>query len=64
MGGSFKCPGCGETTWGALDCCPKCGEPLTRKCSGCGETWRYIYAGDYRYCPSCGTRVEPAKLAR
>jgi predicted RNA-binding Zn-ribbon protein involved in translation (DUF1610 family) len=64
MGGSFKCPGCGETTWGALDCCPKCGETLNRKCSGCGETWRYIYAGDYRYCPSCGTRVEPAKLAR
>lgn len=62
MGGSFKCPGCGETTWGALHHCPKCGAPLTRKCPACGGTWRYIHADAYRFCPSCGTRVEPATV--
>lgn len=55
--GSFQCPGCGETTWGALRHCPKCGEGLTRKCPTCGVTWRYIYDKDYRYCPSCGSSV-------
>jgi predicted RNA-binding Zn-ribbon protein involved in translation (DUF1610 family) len=61
MAGSFKCPACGETTWGALLHCPKCGEPLNRKCPGCGGTWRYIYADNYQFCPSCGTRVEPMR---
>jgi len=64
MVGSFKCPGCGETTWGALKHCPKCGEPLTRQCPECGGTWRYIYEDDYKFCPSCGARVEPARLGR
>jgi DNA-directed RNA polymerase subunit RPC12/RpoP len=64
MGGAFKCPGCGETTWGALDCCPKCGESIFRKCSACGRTWRYIYRDEYQFCPTCGTRVEPVKLER
>ena len=56
----FKCPTCGETIWGALAYCPKCGEPLNRKCPGCGGTWRYIYTDDYEFCPSYGTRVKPA----
>ncbi|MBI4240407.1 MAG: zinc ribbon domain-containing protein [Candidatus Rokubacteria bacterium] len=59
--GAFKCPGCGETTWGALKYCPKCGEPLTRQCPECGGTWRYIYEDDYTFCPGCGARVERAR---
>ena len=61
MVGAFKCPGCGETTWGALKYCPKCGEPLTRQCPECGGTWRYIYEDDYTFCPGCGARVERAR---
>ncbi|MEK7329286.1 MAG: hypothetical protein AAB113_00645 [Candidatus Eisenbacteria bacterium] len=57
MEGAFKCPNCGATTWGALKCCPKCGEALTRRCPDCGVTWRYIYDGDYQYCPACGARA-------
>ena len=64
MGGSFKCPGCGETTWGALKHCPKCRESLDRQCSECGKTWRYVYEDDYRFCPSCGARVEWARMGR
>ncbi len=64
MVGVFKCPGCGETTWGALKHCPKCGEPLTRQCPECGGTWRYIYEDDYRFCPACGARVEKTGLGR
>ena len=64
MVGAFRCPGCGETTWGALKHCPKCGEPLTRQCPECGGTWRYIYEDDYKFCPACGARVEPVRLGR
>ena len=64
MVGSFKCPGCGETTWGALKHCPKCGEPLDRQCPGCGKAWRYFYEDDYRFCSSCGARVEWARMGR
>lgn len=65
MAGAFKCPGCGKTTWGAQDCCPKCGESLSRKCSACGRTWwRYIYADEYQFCPTCGTKAELVKLER
>lgn len=53
--GAFKCPKCGATTWGALDRCPECSEPLNIECPECGGTWRYIH--NYHYCPSCGTKV-------
>lgn len=57
--GAFKCPRCGATTWGALNNCSECGEPLNVECPECGETWRYIH--ERSYCPSCGTKVATCK---
>lgn len=59
MEGAFKCPGCGEATWGALQHCPKCGMALTRRCPECGVKWRYIFGRDYQYCPACGAEYQP-----
>ena len=52
---AFKCPNCGETTWGNLKFCQECGQKLDRECSKCGATWRYFY--EYPYCPECGTKT-------
>jgi len=57
--GAFRCPRCGVTTWGDLKNCPDCGESLTIECPECKGTWRFIY--NYRYCPSCGTKVGKLK---
>jgi rRNA maturation endonuclease Nob1 len=56
--GPFKCPKCKKTSWGDLKHCPNCGESLMIECS-CGASWRYIY--DYKFCPSCGAKVEKEK---
>ncbi len=55
----FKCPKCGMVTWGYLKHCINCGEALTIICAKCGCSWRYVH--NYKYCPSCGTRVEVEK---
>ena len=55
----FKCPKCKIVTWGNLKYCIDCGQALTIICAKCGCSWRYIY--NYKYCPSCGTKVEVEK---
>ena len=57
--GPFRCPGCGATTWGALDYCSECGRYLYRDCRKCGKKWRYMH--DYTFCPDCGAKVQQAK---
>lgn len=57
---AFKCPRCGTTTWGNLEYCSNCGEPLTIECLECGYKWRYIYK--YKYCPSCGAKTSRSSL--
>ena len=52
---TFRCPTCGETTWGNLKFCPGCGESLSKECPKCGVTWRYFY--NYTYCPECGAKT-------
>lgn len=54
--GPFRCPRCGAVTWGQLQYCKECGMYLNIECTGCDAYWRYYY--DYKYCPSCGTKVE------
>ena len=55
----FRCPKCKEATWGGLKYCPHCGESLIISCSGCEASWRYLY--EYKFCPSCGIKVEKEK---
>jgi len=55
--GAFKCPRCGSTTWGNLQFCTECGQSLNVVCPECGETWRYYYGEDRKFCPSCGARI-------
>jgi len=57
--GPFKCPRCGETTWGALDYCQECGQYLYKESPKCGNQWRYMF--ERTFCPNCGTKVEQAK---
>jgi predicted RNA-binding Zn-ribbon protein involved in translation (DUF1610 family) len=59
---SFKCPKCGNTTWGDLENCPRRGESLVVRCDQCGASWRYFY--DYKYCPHCGAKVIGGKSPR
>lgn len=54
--GAFNCPGCGTTTWGDLDFCPWCGEPLLIICFQCNNSWRYWE--NFIFCPNCGNKVE------
>ena len=42
--GSFKCPRCGATTWGALDYCSECGMYLYKECPKCGKPMKYTIA--------------------
>ncbi len=55
----FKCPECEIVTWGSLKYCVRCGAALTIICTKCGCSWRYVH--NYKYCPSCGTKVEVEK---
>ncbi|HCJ79543.1 MAG TPA: hypothetical protein DHV84_06120 [Desulfotomaculum sp.] len=56
MTGAFKCPGCSTTTWGDLDFCPRCGEPLLIECPKCEKSWRFWE--NFIFCPNCGSKVE------
>lgn len=58
--GPFRCPGCKKATWGDMKHCPNCGHALVIECSSCGASWRYLY--DYKFCPTCGTKVETGKV--
>lgn len=60
--GPFKCPKCQTTTWGELEHCLNCGQPLEIECPACGKGWRYFY--QYKYCPDCGERVGQLSKAK
>ena len=53
--GALRCPKCGTVTWGQLNYCIECGEPLTVECPECAATWRYFFY--YAYCSECGTKT-------
>jgi rRNA maturation endonuclease Nob1 len=54
---AFKCPGCGNATWGNLKYCPICGQSLDIKCPDCGYSQRYMYAVNHSFCPDCGAKL-------